>query len=209
MQQAFLARKYLHECSELEDRNDFPVICLTNFRNGADSLNPVVSLLHGFCIVRGNVYDTLAINLVNRYDSASFSLDLLDSLSALADNGSDEVFVYLEGLDPRNERPVIVTRLVYALHHLAHDVHPAFMSLLERFSKHFVRKSVNLDIHLGCRDSIYSSGNLEVHVSEVIFIAKDVGQDSIPVVRMLLVCNKTHCDAGNWLPDLNASIHEG
>jgi hypothetical protein len=42
---------------------------------------------------------------------------------------------------------------------------------------------VDLDVHLERGDAVGCAGDLEVHVAEVIFVAKDVGQDG-EVVRL-------------------------
>ncbi|KAF5056571.1 hypothetical protein DSECCO2_365850 [anaerobic digester metagenome] len=62
------------------------------------------------------------------------------------------------------------------LHHLAKDVQPAGFCLLKRLCKHLIGHPVNLNVHLTGGDSVNSTGNLEVHISEVVFIAKDIAQ---------------------------------
>ena len=114
------------------------MVGLADFRDGADALDPVVSLLHGGSIVRGDVHNTLAVDLIDGDDSAGLGLDLLDGLATLSDDSSDEVLIDLEGLDSRNERLVVLARLVETLHHLAHDVHSAFVSLLESLRENLV-----------------------------------------------------------------------
>ena len=114
------------------------MVGLADLRNSADALDPVVSLLHGGSIVRGDVHNTLAVDLIDGDDSSGLCLDLLDGLATLADDSTDEVLIDLEGLDSRNERLVVLARFVDALHHLTHDVHSAFVSLLESLRENLV-----------------------------------------------------------------------
>ena len=184
------------------------MVGLSDLRNSADALDPVVGLLHGLRVVRGDVNDTLAVNLVDGDDRTGLCLDLLDGLATLSDDGSDEFLVDLEGLDSRNERLVVLTRFVKALHHLAHDVHSALMSLLESLCKNLVGKTVNLDVHLCGGDAVLGAGYLEVHVAEVILVAENVGKDGVAAIRVLLIGDKSHSHTGNRLADLNTGVHK-
>ncbi len=184
------------------------MVGLADLRNCADALNPVVCLLHGLSVIRGDVHNALAVNLIDRDDSTCLGLDLLDGLATLSDDSADEVLVDLEGLDPRNERLVVLTRLVDALHHLAHDVHSALMSLLESLGENLVGKTVNLDVHLCGGDAVLCTGHLEVHISEVILVTENVGENGIAAVRILLIGDKTHRHTGYRLADLDAGVHE-
>ena len=131
MEESFLARKNLDECSEFEDGNDLSVVNLSDLRLCADALDPVVGLLHCLSVIGGDVHDALSVNLVDGNDCTGLSLDLLDGLSALADDCPDEVLVDFEGLDSRNERLVVLARGVDGLHHLTHDVEPSQTGLLK------------------------------------------------------------------------------
>ncbi len=81
--------------------------------------------------------------------------------------------------------------------------------LLQGFLQHFVGQAVHLDIHLGSGDTVLGTGHLEVHVTQVILIAQDIGQDGIAVVRTLGIGNQTHGHTGNRLADLHTRIHKG
>ena len=81
-------------------------------------------------------------------------------------------------------------------------------SLLECLCKDIVRKSVNLDIHLGCSDTVLGTCNLEVHISEVVLVTENVGKDCISLVWSVLVCDKSHRNTCNRFLDLDTCIHE-
>ena len=87
-------------------------------------------------------------------------------------------------------------------------MHTALACLLESLLKDVVRKTVNLDIHLGSGDTVSGTGYLEVHITEVILIAEDIGKDGITVVRTLSVGYESHSHTCNRLLDLDARIHK-
>jgi hypothetical protein len=69
------------------------------------------------------------------------------------------------------------------LGHLAQDVHPAGLGLLQRLFHDLGRDARDLDVHLQRGDAVLGARDLEVHVAEVILVAKDVGQDPVgPVI---------------------------
>ena len=83
------------------------------------------------------------------------------------------------------------------------------MSLLESLRENLIGKTVNLDVHLGGGNTVLRAGYLEVHVTEVILVAENVGKDGVAAVRVLLVGDKSHSHTGNRLADLNTGIHKG
>ena len=86
------------------------------------------------------------------------------------------------------------------------DVQTAFASLVEGFLKDFVGKSVALDIHLCCGDTVSCTGHLEVHVAEVVLVAENVGKNGI--FRTVVVCDKTHCNTRNRLFHLHTGVEQ-
>ena len=214
MQESFLSGEDLDERTKFKDAYHLAVVNLSHLRNGADSLDPVKGLLHSFLIVAGNVNNTLGASAGKRFlrdgdDGTGLLLDLLDGLSALSDDCSDELGSNADLLDARNERLVVLARLADGLHHLAHNVDASPAGLLQSLLQNVVGKSVNLDVHLGCGDSVLCSGNLEVHISQVILVSKDVGEDGVAVVRPFCVCDKSHCHTCHRLGDLYACVHKG
>ena len=68
----------------------------------------------------------------------------------------------------------------------------------------FTRNALNLDIHLQRGNSVVGTSNLEVHITEVILIAEDVGQDR----KIITLFDQAHCNTGNRRFHRNASVHE-
>ena len=63
----------------------------------------------------------------------------------------------------------------------------------------FVAKTINLDIHLSSGDTVSGTRYLEVHITEVVFVTEDVGEDR--VVRTLVLRDQTHGDTRYGLSD--------
>jgi hypothetical protein len=64
-------------------------------------------------------------------------------------------------------------------------------------------EAFDLDVHLQCGDTFGGSGDLEVHVAVVVFLAGDIGKDAIPVTFR----NQTHRDAGNRAFEGHTGVH--
>ena len=214
MKQSFLAGKNFDECSKIKDAHHLSVVNFTNLGDSADALDPVESLLHGVSVGAGHVNHTLGAasrkrDFVDGDGSACLFLNLLDGLTALSDHCTDEFSGDADFLDARYERLVVSARLGNGLEHLAHDVDTSLACLLECLCQHIIAEAVNFDIHLGCGDTVFGTGHLEVHVAEVILVAKDVGEDGIAVIGVFSVGNETHGNTCNGLLDLHTCIHEG
>ena len=210
MEKTFLARENFYERTEVKNRNHLSVICLAYFRNCADTFYPSESLVERILVRTEDVHNTLmSLSILSDGNgSTCLFLDLLDSLTAFTDNCTDEVRLDLKLLESRNERLVVLTRLADAFHHLAHDVESALTSLLQCFCKHIIRKTVHLDVHLSCSNTVLGTCNLEVHISEVILVSENIGKDCISLIRSVLVGDKTHRNTCNRFLDLHAGIHK-
>ena len=209
MQQTLLARKYLYESSEILDGNNLSVINLSGFRNGGDALDPVESLLHTLLVCSEDVdsSDAGAVVLLLLGDGnggSGFLLDLLDNLSALADNGTDELSRDSDLDDTRSVRLEFRTRSVESLHHLAHNVLAGLVSLCKSLGHNLFREAIALDIHLGCSDTVLGSRYLEVHIAEMILIAENIGKDCIFAVLL----DESHRNTCNRLLDLDTGVHK-
>lgn len=68
-------------------------------------------------------------------------------------------------------------RLGDDLVHLAEDVQASFQGLAQGDLHDLFGDTVDLDVHLQGGDALVGTGNLEVHVAQVVFVTEDVGQD--------------------------------
>ena len=82
----------------------------------------------------------------------------------------------------------------------------AGLSLHESLLQDVERKSVALDVHLRSSQTVASSGSLEVHIAQVVFVTENVAQHSILVLARIL--DETHGDAADGLLDGYTSVHQ-
>ncbi len=131
-------------------------------------------------------------------------LEATDRLATLADHHADELGVDLDRRDPWRMRSELVARLRQRLEHPPEDELTGPLRLLERVPQDLLRDAGDLDVHLQRRDPVGRSGDLEVHVAEMILGTLDVGEDDV-VVALL---DETHRDARDGRRDRHAGIHQ-
>src|SRR4051794_8064662 len=91
-----------------------------------------------------------------------------DRLAALADDRPDLVGVDPDLLDAGSELRELLAWTRNGLLHLVEDEEPALTRLLERVAQDVEGDPGDLDVHLQGRDAVRISGDLEVHVAEVV-----------------------------------------
>ena len=84
-------------------------------------------------------------------------------------------------------------------------MNPCFEGLLEGGFHDLFGDAVDLDVHLQRRDAVGGAGDLEVHVTEVILVAQDVGQHGEPIAFL----HQTHGDTRHRRPHGHAGVHKG
>jgi len=87
---------------------------------------------------------------------------------------------------------------------LTEDVQTTFASLCQSTLEDFVAKTIDLDIHLSSGDTVSGTRYLEVHITEMVFVTEDVGEDR--VVRTLVLRDQTHGDTRYGLSDGYTSV---
>ena len=131
-------------------------------------------------------------------------LEAANRLAALADDEADLLRVDLDRRDPRRVCGEFRACLRKRLEHLAEDELTSPGRLRERVRHDLARDARDLDVHLQRGDAVARAGDLEVHVSEVILGALDVGEDDV-VVALL---DEAHGDPGDGGLDRHARIHQ-
>ena len=79
--------------------------------------------------------------------------------------------------------------------------------LFKRFAHRIHTEAVYLDIHLNSTNSIPGSGNFKIHISEMIFIAQDICQNRVLIIRR--PGNKTHSHTTYVFGKRNSRVHQG
>src|SRR5262245_35138076 len=132
-------------------------------------------------------------------------LEAADRLAALADDHPDELGIDLDRRDARGVPGHLGPRLGDRREHRLEDRDARPLRLLERRAHDLLRYAGDLDVHLQGGDPVPRSGHLEVHVTEVILGALDVGEADV-VVALL---HEAHRDAGDGRRDRHARVHQG
>ncbi len=78
-------------------------------------------------------------------------------------------------------------------------------SLFQCFFQQFKGNTFDLQIQLDSRDTIFSAGHFEVHITQVIFRTEDITQDSVA----FSIQDQAHGNTGHVLFQWTACIHEG
>ena len=81
---------------------------------------------------------------------------------------------------------------------------PSDPRLLQRLLEDGAWKALDLDVHLKGSDAVRRAGDLEVHISVVVFLARDVGQDGEPGS----LADQPHRDSRDRSLDRYAGVHE-
>ena len=182
------------------------MVGLAYFGNGYDGLDAVQCAVEGVLVDTENVHDTLVVHLRDGDGRVGGLLDVLDHLSARADNRTDHILRNDDLYDARYAGLVVLTRLGDALGDLAEDVHAAFAGLLQRGGQHLVGESVDLDIHLRGGDTVGGARHLEIHVAQVVLIAQNIRQHGPPAACGIR--DQTHGDTRYGFLDLHAGVHQ-
>jgi hypothetical protein len=121
-------------------------------------------------------------------------LDLADHRSTLADDLADLLGVDLDRGDARREVAHVRAGLGHDRGHLVEDLEAGRQGLLETVADDRLVDALDLDVHLQGGDAVPRAGHLEVHVTDRVLLAEDVGQDHEPAVRL---ADQAHRRAGD------------
>ena len=135
---------------------------------------------------------------------AGLLLDRADRLATGADDVADLVRLDLHRDDARRVDRDLVARRADRRVHLLEDVDATALGLLERLLEDLAGQAVDLDVHLQRADAAARTGDLEVHVAEVILVAEDVGEDDVVIAFL----HQAHRDARDRRLRRNAGVHQ-
>ena len=130
--------------------------------------------------------------------------DVVDDLAAGTDDFSDLIGRDREGDHLRSVLADFRSRFSDRSRHVVEDLHSSLMCLSQSFLEDLSGDSLALDVHLQSGDAFSGSGDLEVHVTVVVFHALDIRQDGIVFSGR----DQTHCHTGNRSLDRNAGSHQ-
>ena len=201
MNQPVAGAHEVHEGAEIDDFHDLAGIDHTNFRFGHDAFDPLDCPLAGI-LVDGRDLDGAVVFDIDL--GAGDLANLANDLAAGADDLTNFVARDLEGGDARRVGRDILAAGGQGLGHLVQDVQTAFLGLGQGDFHDLLGDRGDLDVHLQRRDALIRSGDLEVHVAEMILVAKDVGKNCVIAV----ILDQPHGDAGHRADQGHARIHQ-
>src|SRR5215472_10391677 len=183
--QAVAPRKDGDERAEVHEARHLALVDPPDLDVGGDELDAPLRLAARRPRNRGDLHRAVALDVDG---GAGLLGDLADDGAALADDVADLLRIDLEGDDGRRPLGHLLARLVDDAVHLAEDVQAAFARLLERDLHDLGRHALDLDVHL----------------TEVILVAEDVGEDL--VARALE--HQAHRHARHRRLDRHAGVHQ-
>ena len=130
--------------------------------------------------------------------------ELADGRAALADDVPDLLRIDLEGDQPRRVLGHLLARLADHIVHVLEHAEPALARLLQGPLHDLAGNPVDLDVHLQGGHAVLGAGHLEVHVTEVVLVAKDIREDG----EVIALLDQAHGDAGHGGLQRYAGIHE-
>jgi hypothetical protein len=178
--QSVAAGQDFDERAEVLDAADHAVVDLADLDRGGAGFDLTHRLGGRFAVAAGDQDGAVIIDFD---DTCRSFLDAADVLAARADQRTD-----LVGRSwcaaTRCGRRGFATRTRDRGQHLAQDLDPSFARLLQRRADDVFADPGDLQVELDAGDAVLRSGDLEVHVAEVIFVAEDVGQQAPIVVEL-------------------------
>ena len=132
-------------------------------------------------------------------------LDRPDGLAAGSDQQADLLGIDLGPFEAWCMLGDVGSRLTESAQHRSEDVQTRVLGLGQGSRDDLLGNALDLQVQLDPGDTDLATGDLEVHVTEVILVADNVGQQ--------LECSvgfgdNTDRNAGNWLEDWHAGGHQ-
>src|SRR6056297_335001 len=199
--QTILARQDVNEGTEVHNALNAALVDSAHFDLCGDFLDPVHCRLGSFLVVGVDLHVAVIIQIDG---GAGFVTDRADNRAALTDNVTDLLRVDLDGGDARRAGRQFGTGGRNDLVHLAQDVQTRCVCLLKRKLHDLVGDAVDLDIHLQGGYALLSTGNLEIHIAQVIFVTQDVSQDR----ELVAFFDQTHGNTGYRRLDGYTGVHQ-
>ncbi len=201
MNQTILARQDVDESTEVSQTNNLAFVDAVHFDLGGDGLDTADRFFGSVTVNGGDADSTVIIQLdvgaglfgQGTDHGATFTDDILDLLR-----------VDLDGVDARGEIGDLGTRRLDGFVHHFQDVQASTTSLLQGNLHDLFGDAFDLDVHLQRGHTFGGTGNLEVHVAQVIFVTQDVGQHD----ETFFFLHQTHGDTGNGGLDRHTRVHQ-
>ena len=167
MQQPVATRHDVDECTELGDVDNFAVVILVELWLGWKPYcqDALLGHLHRCCARCANTDRAVVLDLDG---GTRVFFKLTNVLALRSDDLANAVLRNLNRFDLRCVFSKFRPGTIEDLSHFAKDEQTSVASLEHRFCKHVRRQRLNLRVELQRSDHVFGSGNLEVHVAEMV-----------------------------------------
>ena len=203
MNHTVLARSDVDKCAELQNSDDGTFENVADFGVFRDSENDGLCAFGAFDFLAGDKYHTVVADI--DFDACFFD-NLVDDLSAAADDVFNFIGVDVESDDFRRVFGKFLSRLGNAFRHFSENEQSALTGLFQSGAQNFLVDALDFNIHLNGGDAFGRTRNFKVHISEEIFEALYIAHNGDSA--RLVVLDKTHCDARYGSLDGNAGVFE-
>ena len=160
-----------------------------------------------FGIGTADFHATDVAHLFDGDGCACFSLHALDNLATRSDDATDEALGNFHDDHTGSMGLQFGTWSRHGSRHDAQDVRTSGFRLIQGIGQDLDAEAFDLDVHLAGSDAFFGTRHLEVHVTEVIFVAQDVAQNG--VFARLSVRDQAHGDTAYGAINLDTCIHHG
>src|SRR5476649_970313 len=188
VQQAVLAWHDLDDGAEVQQFQHGAVVGLAHFDRGGQFFDATLGFLAGGGVDAGDGDHAFGAD-----DGAALAYHVTDLFRIELDGDQTRCEVRQFGFDVR-----------HGFLHCAQDVLAALFGLRQRHLHDFLGDAHDLDVHLQRGDTVAGTGDLEVHVAQVIFIAQDVRQHG----ELAAFLDQAHRDTGDVFFHRHAGIHQ-
>ncbi len=201
MHQPVAPREYGDEGAEVHELGHLALIDTADFNVRRNKFNAALGFPTGRADHGGDLHGAVVLD-VDR--GAGLLGDLADHRPALADDVTDLFRIDLQRDDRGGPFGHLGARSAEHLVHFTKNMQAALARLRQRDAHDLGRDALDLDVHLERRNTLARSGDLEVHVTEVILVAEYVGQH----LETLPLEHQPHRHAGHRRLDRDAGIHQ-
>ena len=131
---------------------------------------------------------------------------MLNNLTTRTNNSTNKFFWNFECFNTWNLWFHLFARFRNGFYYLVENVFASLFSLHKCLFEDFKRKSVALDIHLCRCNTVACTCCLEVHIAQMVLVAKNIAEHGILFFARVL--NQPHCNTRYWLLDRHTSVHQ-
>ena len=169
--QAVRAWKDFAEDTKIHDLSNSSLINFAHFRLLRDRMDPLDREFGSLRIAGRNEHTAVILNVHVR---ATFLDDLSDIFSSWPNQITNFLWIDSQLSDSRSIVRKFLARTRDRGQHFFKDLHSCGLCVLECRTENFNRHTGDLDVHLNGRNALLSARHFKIHISKVVFNARDV-----------------------------------